>query len=188
MNAGKRLSKVEKDRYKYQNIRREMTLAANAAGETLSPWHKKLALWMADQVEKPTFSQIVTKAREIARMNVRESVVKTLVTNPAFIAFRMQVADEEIAKARAVMEGQLPKAVEHHFTALQELVNDKRWDVVYRYTIPVLDRVWPEDRLEKLPAQVVNVNIGGDFVTRHQGKVEAAVDITDISEVTVVES
>jgi len=187
LSAGKRLSKVDRERYKYSQIRKEMTLAANAAGDNLQPWHKKLALWMADQVEKPSFSEIMVKAREITRQNIRESVVKTLIQNPVFAAFKMQISEEEVAKARAVMESQMPIAVKHHFTALDELVKAERWDVVYRYTIPVLDRVWPEDRLEKLPAQIVNVNIGGDFMSRHQGKVEAAVDITDIAEVTVTE-
>jgi len=185
--AGKRVSRVEKERYKYSQIRREMTIAAQAGGENLQPWHKKLALWMADQVEKPTIGEVVAKAREITRSAVKESVIRTLIQNPAFAAFKLQVTEEETAKARAIMEHQMPKAVQHHFTALDELVKNERWDVVYRYTIPVLDRVWPEDRLEKLPAQIVNVNIGGDFVTRHQGKVEAAVDITDIAEIQVVE-
>ena len=162
-----------------------MTVAANAAGQHLQPWHKKLGLWLADQVSKPSLNAIIAEARKISRTAVRPNVVKTLLENPAFVAFRLQVTEEETVKARAIMEHQLPKAVEHHFTALEKLMEAERWDVVYRYTIPVIDRVWPEDRLDKLPAQIINVNIGGDFVARHGSTLDHAIDVTSVAEVTV---
>lgn len=182
-SAGKRLSAKDKQRHKYSTLRREMTIAANAAGTQLLPWHKTLALWMAGEVIRPKPDQILAAAVRITRGTVTKANLKTLLSNPAFQAFKLQVEEEDTAKARAIMESRMPEAVSHHFTALDELMKEGKWDKVYHFTEPILKRIWPEDAGPKLPAQIITINLGGNFVKSHQGKLDQAVDITAVTEI-----
>lgn len=180
-----RPSKNEALRYKYTTIRKQLALAANASKGQLRPWHKQFALWYATNsvLATPRIDECVAQAQRITRQSIPRTVMHRLLLNPAFQALAHQYQEEEVAKARAIMEERTPKAVEHHFDALDELMKREQFDKVFQFTKPILERVWPAEQ-PRLPAQVITINIGGEFAERHKGKLDKdPVEIIGVAEV-----
>ncbi len=187
-NAGKRPSNTEAKRYKYSQERRQMTLLANASKGELKPWHKQLALWFAHRVDRPLAADIQAEANRITNQNISKAVLKSLLTNPAFKAYRLRLAEEVTFQAREQMESGFVKIVKSHYNAIEELEKAGLHKEIAKFTVPILNRIWPEDQAATMPAQIISINLGGQFLQQHKGKLENAVDITDVAEVSNAEA
>lgn len=164
-------------------------MMANAEKQALRPWHHTLALWLAQEVEKPTADQVRTEAQRITNKPIPRELIKKLLANPAFQALKLELEENELAQAKQKMTSAAPKMVQHHLDAVDALMAGGNYRDVYKYTNPFLERIWPDGLPERPPSAVININLGhSKFVSAQQGKLENAVDVTAIAEVTVEEN
>lgn len=174
-----------KGRYKYSQIRRQMTMQAACMGEELRPWMKALALWYVGQVKRPKVEEVAVEARRLTNQPVSKNAISRLLVNPAFQAFLGQCEEEVTTRAKAYAETKLQGAVEKHFDAIDDLHKERRWDQLVKYTNPLMERVWPTTEGPRTPAQIIQINIGGKFAQDHVKSYQPILAETVVEEAVV---
>lgn len=173
---------VDKSRYKYSRLRRQFTLQAACDGQVLRPWQRAIAIWFVAQVTPPKPAAVAEYARSYLGQTISQASINRLVSNPAFHAALQQYEEEVTTRAKAFAETRLHGAIEKHFDAIDELYKEKRWDHLVKYTNPLMERVWPTSDGPRLPAQIVQVVIGGSFAaTQLHAAAPVAFEIVDDS-------
>jgi hypothetical protein len=171
--------KVSKNRHKYSQIRRQLTIQASCEGDQLRLWQKKLAIWYADQLKKPKVPQVQAEAEKLTGgqpLSVRS--IEHLLRNPAFQSLVMQYEEENTSRARVELENGTVEAVKSHLRAITELENAGKWEHIAKFTNPIIDRVWPAKEGATQPAQIIQISVGapGSFSATH-AKLTNAIEV-----------
>lgn len=146
---------------------------------------KEAALWYVQQPITPKPAQLAEKCTEFSKQPIKEKHAKQLLRNAAWVAFVKQLDEEFTTRARAIAETRMPKAIEAHFDAIDALFEAKKYEHIAKFTVPLLNRAWPEDHGPTQPAQIINIHLGGPNSFAAQNlKLSQAVDVTDAVEVT----
>lgn len=154
----------------YQRVRREVAAQRQSTRERrealvksetgLRPWMKKLAAWYAVQPLRPKQRDVLQTARYLSKYQISTHTVKMILARPEFTALVHEISESEVKRARAMLEGQMPDAIETHYNAMKRLEDQGEFADLSKFTAPYIDRAWPRRDDAIQPPTVVVLKLG----------------------------
>jgi hypothetical protein len=133
----------------------------------LLPWMKALAEWHAVQPGTPKAAQVLATANKLCGHLLTPEKLKLLLTRSDWMAYREEMALDELARARRRLEHRLDEYLDAHQWALREAKGAGDYKAVAAIADPVMDRAWPKRDVGSQTAQTIIVNLPGHTPADH---------------------
>lgn len=141
---------------------RNPKLARNAILHgALLPWMKALAEWHATQPGTPKKAQVLAIAMKLSGQALTPDTLALLLSRDDWMAYREEMALDELARARRRLEHRLDEYMDAHLWALQSAKKEGDYKAVAMIADPVMDRAWPKRDVGSQTAQTIIVNLPG---------------------------
>lgn len=122
---------------------------------------KALAEWHATQPGTPKKAQVLATAMKLSGQPLSPDTVAVLTTREDWLAYREEMALDELARAKRRLEHRLDEYLDAHLWALQTAKKNEDYKAVAAIADPVMDRAWPKRDGGSQTAQTIIVNLPG---------------------------
>lgn len=165
--------------------RRKYHITQSIARPGLMPWQKALALWIARQPRPPKKREMLAQANWITKTRLSPHHLTMLLAREDFQALVGAYSESEEVKTKALIQSQMPEAIDIHFEALKALHATKQYGDVAKFTAPYFDRAYPTKAPAAPTQQAVVIHLGtGPFAAQHLDAEEPEIVVEPIQQPT----
>ena len=143
------------------------TVALVASPDTMLPWVKVYAMWLACQPTNPAVPVRARQAQLLSGAYQPPSRMRQVENGVTFRAYVAELTASQIMRARGLYEQGMARTVEQHLELRDAAHVAGDYKEFVKYSNPVLDRIWPKhDERAPPKAQVVIHMAPGSFAAR----------------------